>query len=56
MPKNVKETRIELDADTDFLVRQWAAERGRSKRRHMAILVRRLTRKWDDKRRGINAR
>jgi hypothetical protein len=48
--------RIEVDRETDLRLRQAAAELGRSKRRHASVIARRWAKRWDDKRRGVNAR
>lgn len=34
---------VEVDRETDMEIERWSQEEGRSKRRHTAILVRRLT-------------
>ncbi len=51
MSRNVVETRIALDQEIDFIARKAAAERGRSKRRQMAIVIRQWARKLDERRR-----
>ena len=35
--------RLELDRDTDSEVEKWAKTEGKSKRRHLSILARKLT-------------
>jgi hypothetical protein len=56
MPRGLVSIRIEVDQETDLCLRRWAAEKGRSKRRHVAIVARRLARKWDERRRQLPAR
>lgn len=43
MDQELINIRVEVDEETDLAVKRWAQAEGRSKRRHVAILVRKLT-------------
>lgn len=43
MLQRTVKTGVELDRDTNTHFEEWAEEEGRSKRRHAAILLRKLT-------------
>lgn len=51
MARDTISIRTEFDRDTDFLLRKWAAERGLSKRRLVAVVMRRKAVRWDQRRR-----